>query len=277
MKRRIRHLAQSRAKTQEGVTLCFKEPLCHGSLATLPDYNLILHGQSMLLGMPTPTTPQTLGGFSGNLYSYDNAHPHFRNNVEVPATLYSVPTENPLIANLSYEKNGEILHFVSDTYEPCVLVDGVLRSRLTQRIHRFNPSMNITYMTNYAGGCYVSYLHQEDIPEPIGNATPCLCSHLIGSETAFPANRLGICFITPNVLAFGFDNNVGGEAFFKDFFIAESAQGRPLTFAYVRKEPQVTLGDPYPFYLYADDTYLSSTTPHASYIKTTYLSKNQEV
>lgn len=186
--------------------------------------------------------------------------------------------------NIVVEAASEIKHTVllptlesigdyADTYEPCVMVDSVLRSRLTQRIgvRVFDGTESWAIGS---GGIYTNsirlFISESDVYADYLKAKG-LCTHL-PYLASYLNDTPGFCLsvanwgnitivIAKSTIAYAdTDTDLQIVAKVKSYLAAQYAAGAPVTVKYVLATPIITLGDPVSLETYYPETHIYSTS-----------------
>ena len=136
---------------------------------------------------------------------------------------------------------------VYDTWEPCVMVDGVLRSRLTQRWRRL--VLNGTETIRPVAG---KDIFEIIIPAPmptVASSAPFTCTHY-GYKYLYSTDA---CYLSTagTSLFLGFSKSgFTDNSKLSEYLTAQKSAVNPATIVYQLATPIVTLGDPYTCLLY---------------------------
>lgn len=141
---------------------------------------------------------------------------------------------------------------VYDTWEPCVMVDGVLRSRLTQRFgcSALDGTENIVLHSVSASGYAHFYFPYGDYGEIKA------CSHYQNKSLWATPNTIYFDTSLNHVYATITDYTTADM--WKSYLAAQKSAGTPVTFVHQLAAPIVTLGDPYTIPNAAGDVTISA-------------------
>lgn len=179
--------------------------------------SVLLYGKTTQSGTgdPSPTNIRTISGISAS--------------ISVSGTVYA-----PSVPIKLYGQNE-----VYDTWEPCVLVDGVLRSRQTQRFgcSVLDGTENIVLHSVSASG----YAHFYFPYGAYGEIKA--CSHYQNKSLWATPNT--IYFDTSLNRVYATITDYTTTDTWKSYLAAQKSAGTPVTIVYQLATPIVTLGDPY--------------------------------
>lgn len=170
-------------------------------------------------------------------------------------TLNGINVSDPAIANLVYTDAGTTKYAVTDTFEPCVRVGGVERSRTVRRVGAkvfdgTEAGWSIQNSTDYS---YLKSILGASLPNISRNF---ICSHF---EVVSWNAITGQCWVGNQYINFNYDGQAGGIDNFKSFLAAN-----PVTVYYILATPVTTLGDQMPLETYHPQTniFTTSAVPH---------------
>jgi len=230
----------------------------------------VIYGKSFQTTVPTLTAPVAIQGISGTATVSDGGG---------RSSGFSVPelhgvclgAEIPDAVLASGELMGGVWHdgtdyWISDTYEPCVLVAGTQKSRLVRRCrsHVFEATDSISIVSK----C------MEWTPEDLvtgGDGGTSLPGTLILSSH-FPANgpvqsgeSVYISGASVRVFCTRMQNYI--LTLWKSWIRRESSSGRPFTIVYASDTPETALGYPVRLGSFSGQTVFSFTGTAQPYMK----------
>jgi|GEM_PF-3113911 len=197
-------------------------------------------------------------------------------------TLSGIEVASTALPNVSWVDGGVTKYAVADTWEPCVMVDGALRSRKTQRvgIRVFDGAENVGTVISYTN-TYRFDISSILVGRVDGNAGNMICTHLPLTVNASDeiehfrgtANANGGHILVIWIAKTRIDGLSGStlQEKLKSFLTAQYAAGTPVTVYYILSSPVVTLGDPVLFEAYAPQTNIYTTSPLQGQIKASVL------
>jgi len=182
-------------------------------------------------------------------------------------TLAGIEVASTASPNVSWVDGGVPKYAIADTWEPCVMVDGALRSRKTQMvgIKVLNGTENWALQSINAYG--VANFSLNAIPYSV----ELLCTHFLKQTTVIAVTIEEGIFSSSGTVLFIRSKASQDLASFKSWLAAQYAAGTPVTVHYILSSSVVTLGDPVLFEAYAPQTNIYTTSPLQGQIKASVL------
>lgn len=131
---------------------------------------------------------------------------------------------------------------VYDTFESCVMVDGVLRSRRTQRWECLVLDGTESWYAYASGASYVGFF--SPLLDTVYTRPAGYCTHYQVKTTIAVANNIVWIGVSNNRLYIVNVEQTTVDAF-KSYLAAQKSAGTPVTIVRQLATPIVTLGDPY--------------------------------
>lgn len=148
-------------------------------------------------------------------------------------------------------------YWISDTYEPCVIVGGALKSRLIRRCRSHNivdtdPLSVVSKGMEWSPGGIITNGTGASLPGTLVLSTHFAAAGLINNGETVVISGTNIRFYYPRMQSYP-------VALWKSWLRREISGGRPLIVVYASDTPETTLGDPAALGAFAGQTVFSFT------------------